>query len=105
MKEKTIRTTSMSVVMQMLDFYNENKIFDILEPSAGEGILLDHLMSYYHHLRPSIIDCVELNKEKRDILKQNGFNVIGEDFLKLDPSVHTKKYDLIIAAPTYKNNI
>jgi hypothetical protein len=107
--EKTIRETSESVVREMLHFCSKSLIGSkILEPSAGKGILLDHVNNITSEgvifMRPLHIDCVELNKENREILISKGYNVIGEDFLKMKPSFDTM-YDYIIAAPTYKNNI
>jgi len=101
---KTIRDTSEDVVIQMLEFCPIQAGSRILEPSAGKGFLLYHmanLLPIYHTFE---IDCVELNKENLEILKENGYNVIGEDFLEMKYYNH-KKYDYIIAAPTYKNNI
>lgn len=103
-KIKTIRETSELVVKQMLNFCPFTIVSNkILEPSAGKGILLDHVKNLIKK-SPLDIDCVELNKENREILKLKGYNVIGEDFLKMKPTLKTI-YDYIIATPTYKNNI
>jgi hypothetical protein len=97
--QKTIRETRPMVIDQML----RNTIIlpncKILEPSAGSGNIVDYLMSLGKNLN---IDCVELNKELRQTLIDKGYNVIGNDFLELEPN---PVYDLIIAAPTYKNNV
>lgn len=42
-KIKTIRETSESVVKQMLNFCSFTIGDKILEPSAGKGVLLDHI--------------------------------------------------------------
>jgi phospholipid N-methyltransferase len=97
---KTIRHTRENVIKQMLNGVSPHpNNAHILEPSAGEGAIVEYLMKHYH---PKSIDCVELNKEKREILKSKGFNVVGEDFLKFDTE---KRYDYIIATPTFKNNV
>jgi phospholipid N-methyltransferase len=72
----------------------------ILEPSAGSGAIVDQ---FRYWLR-KYITCVELNKEKYDILKtkDNLKEVIHGDFLKQD--FGDKKFDFIIAAPPFKNN-
>lgn len=111
-KVKTIRDTSADVVRQMLEFcpilFSDRRI---LEPSAGKGDLLDHVVSLVetkigvgNFKKNHEIDCVELNKERQDILKLKGYNVIGEDFFKMNHFEH-KSYDYIIATPTYKDNI
>ena len=48
-----------------------------------------------------IIDCIELNKDKFDILSKDFPKAIHGDFLKLDIK---RNYDLIIAAPPFKGN-
>lgn len=71
----------------------------ILEPSAGIGFLADAIKDAF----PSAaIDCVELNKEKFDILKTKFPNAIHGDFLKVEL---LRKYYLIIAAPPFKGNV
>jgi len=100
-KIKTIRETSESVVKQMLEFCPVQISSSVLEPSAGSGVLLDHLKNILQD-KSLDIDCVELNKERQEILKLKGYNVIGEDFLTLNPIKH---YEYIIATPTYKENI
>lgn len=99
-KIKTIRKTSQSVIDQILKHCDLKDHFFVLEPSAGSGDLVDGLIRHNSSLN---IDCVELNKELRDILKAKGFSVVGEDFLKLEP--YLCKYDYVIACPTYKDNI
>lgn len=105
---KNKRETSESVVRQMLEFCPVSLGSRILEPSAGRGILLDHMNNLLNfgdvYTSKFEIDCVELNKENREILKSKGYNVIGEDFLLMKHHNH-KKYDYIIATPTYKENI
>lgn len=99
-EEKTIRNTRLRVVISLLKhcYVITNKT-EILEPSAGSGDLADGIRKYHPNVS---IDCVELNKEKREILKEKGYNVVGEDFFKFDTE---KRYDYIIATPTYKNNV
>lgn len=99
--EKTIRKTSLNVVNQLLKECKFDSNISILEPSAGSGDLIDGIVYYYPFLSLDI-DCIELNKEMRDQLKAKGYNVVGEDFLKFSSD---KKYDYIIACPTYKDNI
>jgi len=103
---KFIRETSEDVVKQMLDFSSFSLIgYDILEPSAGKGILLDYLTELTGITKlKKHIDCVELNKENREILKEKGYNVVGSDFLKVTLQ-DIGLYNFIIATPTYKDNV
>ena len=96
---KTIRKTRPMVADQMMKFTDMKEGDQILEPSAGYGDLADGIVRY----NPGVsIDCVELNKERRDTLLEKGYNVVGNDFMLLRSN---KKYDWVIAAPTFKDNI
>jgi hypothetical protein len=95
---KTIRKTSRLVINQILAFCNSG-IKTVLEPSAGSGDLVEGIIDFYKDIE---VDCIELNNELRRVLKQKGYNVVGEDFMQFNSS---KLYDCVIAAPTYKNNV
>ena len=77
--------------------------FRILEPSGGDGRIVDELLqSGYKN-----IDIVEYIKEKTNDLnlkfKNYDFvNIYNEDFLEFSLSTN-KKYDLIIGNPPYIN--
>ena len=71
----------------------------ILEPSAGEGFLADAINDAFPN---AAIHCVELNKERFDVLKTKFPNAIHGDFLKVELP---RKYYLIIAAPPFKSNM
>lgn len=60
----------------------------ILEPSAGKGRIAGLIKN---------CKCIELNSENRKYLTDNGFNVIGENFL----SNFSIKCDVIIANPPF----
>ncbi len=85
-------------MMNSLQILNDGHL--VLEPSAGEGDLVD-LFGIRHHENP--IDCVELNGDKCEVLKSKGYNVIHGDFLTLDLPKYG--YSRIIAAPPFKANI
>jgi hypothetical protein len=102
--EKTIRKTNIGVVKQILNECRFSEGFDnisILEPSAGSGDLIDGILKF-HSGTDLNFDCIELNQELRNQLKQKGYNVVGEDFFKFDTE---KRYDYIIACPNFKDNI
>ena len=99
--EKTIRKTSLEVVHQMLQECRFDVNDTILEPSAGSGDIIEAI-KYYLPILNLDIDCIELNKELREQLRAKGYNVVGEDFLKFNTD---KRYDVVIACPTFKDNI
>jgi len=59
----------------------------VLEPSAGKG----RIASFINNC-----DCIEMNENNYKYLQENGFNVVGRDFISFD-----KKYDVIIANPPF----
>ena len=59
----------------------------VLEPSAGRGAIAKFIPG---------CDCIELNPENRQHLKNFGFNVVGENFLEFD-----RQYDIIIGNPPF----
>lgn len=48
------------------------------------------------------LDCVELNKKNQDVLREKGHNIVGHDFFHFNT---TQKYDYIIAAPNFRENV
>jgi len=98
---KTVRDTSTIVARTLIEELRLTDDIKILEPSAGEGMIIDEIYRNYD-LKNIHIDCVELNKEKYEVLKSKGYNAHHVDFLKYETDV---KYDRIIAAPPFKNNI
>ena len=98
-KVENLRVTSSHVVDQMMKHVMLERGNTILEPSAGNGDLLDHIIFGYYLCND--IDCIELNEERRKVLQSKNYNVIGTDFLKFESN---KKYDWIIAAPNSINS-
>ena len=96
---KTIRETSNQVIDALMKNINLKTGDRVLEPSAGYGLLADGIISYNSNI---ILECVELNQACKDVLKQKGYNVVGSDFFLFNP---TEKYDYIIGAPNFRNNI
>lgn len=74
----------------------------ILEPSAGKGDILQGIEPYckIHSDCAAIIDCVEIDPNLRAILKDKGYNVVGNDFLTFQTYT---QYDLVIMNPPFKN--
>jgi len=60
-----------------------------LEPSAGRGNIAKYMPG---------CDCIEINAENRKYLKENGFNLIHDDFMTFVPN---KKYDVIVMNPPF----
>lgn len=91
------------IVQQMQIMIDFKKVRSILEPSAGKGDILDALkgMLKLNKLNsPVFIDCVEIDPNLRAILKDKGYNVVGQDFLTYQSYT---QYDLIVMNPPFKD--
>ena len=106
-----MRDTTEFIAEEILTFnsveYNPLQDYLVLEPSAGIGFLANYIKYFFNERimqsikKSLIIDCIELNKDKFDILSKDFPKAIHGDFLKLDIK---RNYDLIIAAPPFKGN-
>ena len=98
--------TPQDVIEKMLDGVKLEDDHDILEPSAGNGRIVDYLVEkykrypYYGNQIKERIDCIELDPDLRHILKGKGFRVIHDDFFTYETQ---KEYDLIIMNPPFSN--
>ena len=66
------------------DKFKDKDIIRLLEPSAGEGDLLEPMLEKrrYQGWRSSLpVDCFEFDISRHAILREKGVNVIGHDFL------------------------
>ena len=71
----------------------------ILEPSAGNGALINAVLRLHSDIT---IDCYELNPLNRKVLeKMANVNVLGDDFTK---RLDNEEYDVIIANPPFSKN-
>ena len=107
---KTIRETPDFVINKFLDKVYLGMPFDgtkykYLEPSAGFGKIALKLLENFNVIDKNLdLTCIELNSELCEIMKEHNLNVIHKDFLSYNTD-YSKKYDIIIAAPPFKNNI
>lgn len=71
----------------------------ILEPSAGQGSIINAI----HYFNPNVVvDCFEMMEENREILKTiPNVNILGDNFLESDTNL---QYDIIVANPPFTNN-
>lgn len=87
----------------VLDPFNNTQTENLLEPSAGEGNLIQPLHRRIEFLGRRHITAIELNKEKYEKLKSKGYTAIHGDFLDL--VFVDQKFRRILAAPPFINNI
>ena len=76
------------LIRKMLSGLDFNYIHSILEPSAGDGKIVDELLmiekpaySYSSKKYNFDIDCVEIDETLRTILKGKNYRLVYNDFL------------------------
>jgi hypothetical protein len=80
-----------------------NKLNDlsILEPSAGKGDILKFIQEEFtYNKRSKDFYCIEPEPELQHILREEGYRVIGNDFLNYSGDYY---FDLIIMNPPFSN--
>lgn len=102
---KTQRETPEYVVNRILKLADISYVDSVLEPSAGDGKIVDALRTIYPDKND--ITCVELNFLKAETLNSKGYVTINGDFLLIKDVLvdHGYKFHKIIAAPPFKDNI
>ena len=103
---KDFYPTPNGLISKLLENVDLSKVNSILEPSAGKGNICDYVAKQKGYCGYSmnegkakkIIDTVEIDNNLRAILKDKGYRIIGDDFLKVNTF---KKYDLYISNPPF----
>ena len=94
--------TPYDVAVQMAYLLRVEEAMLILEPSAGQGHLLEPFRQDGILSRFNIdIECCEVLDLHREMLKDDGYAVIADDFLTLD---RPNRYDAVIANPPFSRN-
>lgn len=78
---------------QLLRHVDWKRVTAILEPSAGKGDLLRLVKG-----QSKIVECIEIDPNLQAILREQGYNVIGDNFLTHDTYT---SYDLIVMNPPF----
>ena len=87
-------------------FLKEDNIKNVLEPSCGDGVFLDALISYGYLDCLEEIMAIEIEKKTTDILKERvkefaKIKVKNQDFFDFYETNKDNKYDLILGNPPY----
>lgn len=90
-KELQFFATPPEIVEQMLELADINGVCSVLEPSAGEGGIVDLISN------PNRITCIEIYEPMAKLLKDRGYNTLCQDFLEY--SMDT--FDRIIMNPPF----
>jgi type I restriction-modification system DNA methylase subunit len=86
-KEYQFFETPIELAKQLVQMANIQEGETVLEPSAGKGRIAGLITG---------CDCIELNPDNQQYLKDNGFNIIDTDFLSF-----WEDYDVIVANPPF----
>lgn len=95
--------TPEKLAIQMISkINNKREIKTVLEPSAGNGQLIEHFKNYVDTRRFRVVDikAIEIENDLQAILRSKNINVIDSDFLKYEGS---DQFDLIIANFPFSN--
>lgn len=77
----------------LIDLVGIRSGMTVLEPSAGQGHILDHI-----DVTDTELFCIEILPENRNVLQKKGYQLIGEDFLKFEG----KWFDRIVMNPPFE---
>jgi GNAT superfamily N-acetyltransferase len=88
--------TPESTAVEIADLANIEDGMKVLEPSAGNGLLADEAKA-----SGADVDTVELAGQLREILKEKGHKLIGDDFLELEPKA---EYDRVLMNPPFSKD-
>lgn len=90
------------VIGKMVEPYDDLKNRHILEPSAGDGAILDFIKKRLEIYRTNKFNmfCIEKNKDLQFVLQGKGYRLLCEDFLTFNP-IHD--FDLIVMNPPFSN--
>ncbi len=101
---ETFYPTPREVAEKMLSHISNKElrnIEDILEPSAGDGRLIDYILEKRknNYLYGDVTtDVIEIDNTLRNVLEGKSYTLIGKDFLSFNTDKH---YDLIIMNPPF----
>jgi len=82
--------------------FTDRHFVRLLEPSAGDGALLEGMPQPSYHSRPAPVDCIEIDMGKHAGLREKGYNVVGIDFLQFSNGA---SYSHIILNPPFNAGV
>ncbi|MEG3974795.1 class I SAM-dependent methyltransferase [Microcoleus sp. herbarium8] len=81
------------VLEEMLKYAQVTPGIVALDPTGGEGAVARKLQS-----AGAVVDVIEINPLLQQILFQQGFNLVGSDFMKTEPQ---RLYRVLVANPPF----
>lgn len=88
-------------LVSMFSHYHMGDGF-ILEPSAGDGALLRAYEKVHEGYGSSLCHCIEINPDRLEVLRQDGWNVVWDDFMTFDSIM---PYTAIMMNPPFHDGV
>lgn len=95
MKIEGFFPTPPAIIERMLEEAGDLEGKRLLEPSAGKGDIVDAAQR-----AGATVDAIEQHYSLRNILEAKGANMIGRDFMDVEP---TPEYDVVAMNPPFEN--
>lgn len=92
--------TPKELIDELLAPVDEQYVYTVLEPSAGNGDLLEGLKSRRFEYYDPKIYCIEVNKTRQNTLKGKEYSVIWDDFMTFDSMM---RFSFILMNPPFVN--
>lgn len=91
--------TPSALVEEILDLADLHAGQEVLEPSAGTGVMAERIAD-----RGGVVDCVELDQDRAEIIRSQGYarKVTVADFLTLPVSA---RYDRVVMNPPFAKQL
>lgn len=86
--------------------FKNKDVTRLLEPSAGEGSLLKPWLDKHHDRygdrKAALVDCIEIDFSRHPILRDQGLNVVGVDFMSFGGA---SIYSHILLNPPFESGV
>lgn len=106
-ENKNFYPTPKKLIKKMIEGINWSYVKNILEPSAGNGNIVEQLLTHatvddsWRSKRTLFtVDCIEIDEQLQLSLRDKGYRVVYNNFLTYTTLKH---YDLIIMNPPFDN--
>lgn len=92
--------TPKNLVKELFEPVDMDYVYTVLEPSAGNGDLVEDMNTQRYNCYKPAVYCIEINQNRQNTLKGKGFTVIWDDFMTFDSMM---QFSLIAMNPPFAN--
>lgn len=90
--------TPISLAERAFEKFTNRNFIRLLEPSAGDGAMLKGMPEPRFYSQPTPVDCIEIDMSKHASLRDQGYHVVGIDFMQF---ANGAAYSHIILNPPF----